>query len=64
LICFAGVYVRIEPALGNGGSTYVNVDVYYSPSTLWIGQILFTGTQPGSTPSVVVCEKRFFERIS
>jgi len=55
---YTGVYVKIESALGAGQSTYVNLDVYYSPSSIWIGQILYTGTQPGSSPTVVV--RKFF----
>jgi hypothetical protein len=49
-----GVYVKIEQELGDGETTYVSLDVYYTPATVWIGQILFTGKQPTSTPSVVV----------
>ncbi len=49
-----GVYVKIESALGNGQTTYVSLDVYYSPTNLWIGQILYTGNQLSSTPNVVV----------
>jgi len=53
-----GVYVKIETALGNGQTTYVSLDVYYTPTNLWIGQILYTGNQPSTTPSVVV--RNFF----
>ena len=53
----SGVYVRIEPTLGDGQTSYVNLDVFYSPSNLWIGQILFTGKDP-VVPSVVVVSYR------
>ncbi|CAF0916171.1 unnamed protein product [Rotaria sp. Silwood1] len=48
-----GVYVKIESLLGDGQSTYVSLDIYYAPSNLWIGQVLFTGYQPVSPPNVV-----------
>ncbi|CAF2512453.1 unnamed protein product [Rotaria sp. Silwood2] len=48
-----GVYVKIESSLGDGQSTHVSVDVYYTPSNLWIGQMPFTGYQAVSPPNVV-----------
>ncbi|CAF4036975.1 unnamed protein product [Adineta steineri] len=48
-----GIYVKIEAALGDGQSTYINLDVYYSPDNLWIGQVLFTGVQVVSVPNVL-----------
>lgn len=51
---YIGVYVKVESALGNGQTTYVNLDVYYSPLNVWVGQILFTGSQLVSSPNVVV----------
>ncbi|CAF3632430.1 unnamed protein product [Rotaria sordida] len=48
-----GVYVKIESSLGDGQSTYVNLDVYYTSSNLWIGQIFFTGYQTVSPPNVI-----------
>ncbi|UJR30625.1 hypothetical protein I4U23_018150 [Adineta vaga] len=47
-----GVYVKVEAALGDGQSTYVSLDVYYTPSNLWIGQVLFSGSQLVSPPNV------------
>ena len=56
MVFFVGVYVKVEPRLGDGQTSYVNLDVYYSPSNLWLGQILFTGRDPGSSPNVVVSD--------
>lgn len=57
-----GVYVKVETALGDGQSTYVNLDVYYAPNNLWIGQIPYIGSQPGTTPNVAV-RISFFQKI-
>ncbi|CAF3743558.1 unnamed protein product [Rotaria socialis] len=48
-----GVYVKIETSLGNGQSTYVGLNLYYTPLNVWTGQILFTGNQTASAPNVV-----------
>ena len=54
---FLGVYVKIETALGDGQSTYVSLDVYYAPTNIWVGQILFSGSQLVTPPNVIVREE-------